>query len=576
MAYLVLARKYRPQTFAEVIEQKQTTQTLMNAISTGRVAHAILFSGPRGTGKTTIARILAKAMNCEQGPTPVPCNQCRSCKEITAGNSADVYEIDGASNNSVDQIRELRGNIKFMPAHSPYKIYIIDEVHMLTQSAFNALLKTLEEPPPHVMFEFATTEPHKIPVTILSRCQRYDLSYVSLSSIVGHLARLCAEEGYEIENRSLELIAREAGGSIRDALSLLDQIMSCTDTRLTHDHVIDILGITNRESLFSLSGAAICGDLPRILDLVDSMYRSGMDIKKIYSELISHFRDLLIVKLGKNMETSAAIPSHEIDLIKKQIKDTTEIHLHQILSILLNDEKTIRYSSQPKIALEMALIKVGRLQPVLPVDTLIEKIEALKDRFQELESRHGNAMGTSDAAPSATGNQPQERISGNPYLKRTGPTAEDTYPPDTNAADPGKTEKIAAEQQAGEKIRSAAQDMDLAEAWEAILAIIDDKHPLLAANLRNSTLSMMHDNKLEVDVYGSKINLDILAQEKNLKTLKTICSTFYGKEMAVRLNHKIKPEEIKRDQRPRQQPGIHPLVIDALEIFGGDIINSRT
>ena len=210
MSYLVLARKYRPQTFEEVIGQDHITRTLANAISSDRVAHAILFSGPRGTGKTTVARILAKTMNCKKGPAPIPCNECRSCKEITSGRAVDVYEIDGASNNSVDQIRELRENVRYMPAHSLYKIYIIDEVHMLSKSAFNALLKTLEEPPSHVMFIFATTEPNKIPITILSRCQRHDFRRISLESISKHMSLLCSKEGKDIKNESLELIAREA------------------------------------------------------------------------------------------------------------------------------------------------------------------------------------------------------------------------------------------------------------------------------------------------------------------------------------------------------------------------------
>ncbi|MBW2100561.1 MAG: DNA polymerase III subunit gamma/tau, partial [Deltaproteobacteria bacterium] len=198
MSYLVLARKYRPQTFDQVVKQDHVTRTLMNAISSGRVSHAILFSGPRGTGKTSVARILAKAMNCEKGPAPIPCNTCRSCREITAGNAVDVFEIDGASNNGVDHIRELRENIKYMPAHSPFKIYIIDEVHMLSMAAFNALLKTLEEPPSHIMFIFATTEPHKIPITILSRCQRHDFRRISLDAITSHLESLCIQEEADI------------------------------------------------------------------------------------------------------------------------------------------------------------------------------------------------------------------------------------------------------------------------------------------------------------------------------------------------------------------------------------------
>ena len=291
MSYLVLARKYRPQTFDQVIEQAHITRTLTNAISSGRVAHAILFSGPRGTGKTTVARILAKAMNCNEGPTPEPCNVCRSCNEITAGHAIDVFEIDGASNNSVDQIRELRGNIKYMPAHSPNKIYIIDEVHMLSSAAFNALLKTLEEPPSHVMFMFATTEPHKIPITILSRCQRYDFRRISLDSISTYMASLCRQEGFEVAEESLGLIAREAGGSMRDALSLLDQIMTGTQGLMTHEQVLDILGVIDRKILFDLSDSILKADIHAVLDLLDDIYDRGHDMKKLYADNLGAFQE---------------------------------------------------------------------------------------------------------------------------------------------------------------------------------------------------------------------------------------------------------------------------------------------
>lgn len=299
MSYLVLARKYRPQTFDEVVKQDHITRTLKNAISAGRVAHAILFSGPRGTGKTTVGRILAKAMNCKDGPVPVPCNQCSSCKEITAGYAADVFEIDGASNNSVDQIRELRGNVKYMPAHSLYKIYIIDEVHMLSIAAFNALLKTLEEPPSHVMFIFATTEPRKIPITILSRCQRHDFRRIDVESISEHMEKICKKEGVEIDPKSLGLIARDANGSMRDGLSLLDQVISCTQGTISHDYVLDILGVVDREIIFKISGAVFRGDIAEILDILDEVYSAGHDMKKLYADLIEHFRNLLIVKMGE-------------------------------------------------------------------------------------------------------------------------------------------------------------------------------------------------------------------------------------------------------------------------------------
>lgn len=255
MAYLVLARKYRPQTFEEVVGQEHVTRTLKNAISGNRVAHAILFSGPRGTGKTTIARILAKAVNCESGPTPTPCNGCRSCQDITAGRGVDVFEIDGASNNSVDQVRELRDNSRYMPAHSRYKIYIIDEVHMLSIAAFNALLKTLEEPPAHVLFFFATTEAHKIPITILSRCQRHDLRRIESAAISQHMEDLCRQEAVSLSSGNLWAIARESGGSMRDALSLLDQVLASRDGQIDDEYVMNLLGGMDRQVLYDLSEA---------------------------------------------------------------------------------------------------------------------------------------------------------------------------------------------------------------------------------------------------------------------------------------------------------------------------------
>ncbi len=258
MEYLVLARKFRPQYFEEVVGQEHVVKTLKNAISQGRVAHAFLFAGPRGIGKTSVARILAKSLNCEKGPTPTPCGECANCKEITDGRSLDVREIDGASNRGIDEIRELRENVKFAPAASKYKVYIIDEVHMLTREAFNALLKTLEEPPAHVIFIFATTESHKVPATIMSRCQCYDFRRISLKEIIANLGKIAAAEGIQVSKSALGWIAEAGDGSMRDAQSVFDQVISYAGKEIKDADVEENLGLKDRKYLFALSAAWKC------------------------------------------------------------------------------------------------------------------------------------------------------------------------------------------------------------------------------------------------------------------------------------------------------------------------------
>ncbi|MEA1969788.1 MAG: DNA polymerase III subunit gamma/tau, partial [Thermodesulfobacteriota bacterium] len=382
MSYQVLALKYRSQTFQDVIGQPHVTTTLANAISSDRVAHAILFTGPRGTGKTTIARILAKAMNCADGPAPTPCNQCNSCKSITASSSPDVFEIDGASNNSVDQIRDLRDNVAYMPSSSTYKIYIIDEVHMLSNAAFNALLKTLEEPPAHVIFIFATTESHKIPVTILSRCQRHDLGRIPLSLIAGHLQDLCRKEGFTLSEESINLIAAEADGSMRDALSLLDRIISSSPEKvITHESIIINLGIIDKLIIFDISAALFKSNGAKLLELINRVHEQGHDLKKFYSNIISHFRDLAVVKICKKNTNVADMSNHDREKIISMVESLSQTYLTQILDILLKEETLIRFSSHTKSALEMVLLKLVQIRPGFEIDELIEKLDNIAKRI---------------------------------------------------------------------------------------------------------------------------------------------------------------------------------------------------
>ena len=551
MSYLVLARKYRPQTFEQVVKQDHVTRTLANAISADRVAHAILFSGPRGTGKTTVARILAKAMNCKEGPVRIPCNECRSCREITKGSAVDVFEIDGASNNSVDQIRELRDNVKYMPAHSLYKIYIIDEVHMLSIAAFNALLKTLEEPPPHVMFIFATTEPRKIPITILSRCQRHDFRRIDVESISEHLKEICTKEGVEIAVESLGLIAREAGGSMRDGLSLLDQVMSCTKGTITHEQMIDILGVIDREILFNLSKAILRADIPEVLDILDEIYSAGHDMKKLYADLIEHFRNLLVVKMVKKTDKLVDIPSHEIDLMIDQVKEVPATFLNQLFELLFREEISILNSTQPRLAVEMVFIKMFQIKPALPIDVLIEKLDNLRKDIYEAKANSRDAE-----------NKPLFQDDGESSQTTSGEVAgiaESIEPFPATPLDPYE---------------------NIDSTWVKLLSIFSEKYPSLAANLKNSSIKSLDHKRLEIEVNGNDFNINMVMKHKNRDIIKKVCSDFFGKDIKViiaakRIQKQDNQDKKSKADRLKQEALSHPLVTDALEIFNGTIVDVK-
>ena len=341
MVYEVLARKWRPQFFQDVVGQEHITQTLVNAIKSDRIAHAYLFSGARGVGKTSVARILAKALNCLELEDGNPCGRCTSCLEITRGSSVDVQEIDGASNRGIDEIRELRENIKYMPSASRFRVYIIDEVHMLTLQAFNALLKTLEEPPPHVKFIFATTEPHKVPITILSRCQRFDFKRIAVSLIMKHIEEITEKEGIEISKPGVSIIAREAEGSMRDAESLLDQVISYAGTKVTEKDIIDILGIIDRDLLFDISGAIIDGSAEKCIEIVEKIYSYGYDIKEFYRALMDHFRNMIVCLIASDRNL-LDLTGDDLDALKTQATRAGLERLQQSLNILIAREESLR------------------------------------------------------------------------------------------------------------------------------------------------------------------------------------------------------------------------------------------
>jgi DNA polymerase III subunit gamma/tau len=366
-SYTVLARRYRPQTFAELVGQGPVARALTNALANGRVAHAYLFTGARGVGKTSTARILAKALNCEKGPTATPCGSCSACVGIAAGDDVDVLEIDGASNTGVDNIRELRSNVVYAPARSRYKIYIIDEVHMLSKGAFNALLKTLEEPPAHVKFIFATTEVDKVPITILSRCQRFDFPGIPLAQIVERLRDIVAGEGMQADDDALELLARRAGGSMRDAQSLLDQLLAFGGDRLTADQVHHLLGTADDDRIAELATAVLAPDPKRALELLDAALVSGSHPGELLDQMIAYWRDMMIVQVAGAEGRDLSVPSRHRAALETHARETGLDAVLAGLDVLGTAKARLRGSSHGRTLVEMAFVRLGRLKDLVSV-----------------------------------------------------------------------------------------------------------------------------------------------------------------------------------------------------------------
>jgi DNA polymerase-3 subunit gamma/tau len=382
MAYEVLARKWRPQQFADVVGQEHVTKTLTNAIESGRVAHAYIFIGSRGIGKTTSARILAKALNCEKGPTPYPCDECDSCKEVMAGNSLDVIEIDAASNTGVDYVRDLRDGARYAPARDAYKIYIIDEVHMLSTAAFNALLKTLEEPPDHVKFIFATTDVHKVLPTILSRCQRFDLRRISVQDIVGRLRAGCKEEGVSISEDALLAIARGAEGGLRDAESALDQIISFRGKEIEEEDVLAVFGLVSRHVLENLAVAILKSDVPSIIQIVAEMDQAGKDLQRVVMELMEHFRNLLVVLYAGKGASALELPEVQIKFYEELAASTAAGRVLRIIDALVETDGRMRYALSKKTLLETGLIRCSRAAETATINELLKQVAELKKNFK--------------------------------------------------------------------------------------------------------------------------------------------------------------------------------------------------
>ncbi len=373
MAYLVFARKWRPLSFEDVVGQEHVTNTLRKAIEKDRVAHAYIFTGTRGVGKTTTARILARALNCEKGPTPTPCGECTSCKNIIGGSSFDVLEIDGASNNSVEDIRELRDNIGYSSMSGKYRIFVIDEVHMLSKSAFNALLKTLEEPPKNVIFIFATTEPHKIPATIHSRCQRYDFRRVGAEQLMEHLAKICTAENIPFEKSALMLVARKAEGSVRDSLSLLDQVCSFCRESLTEKEVRSVLGLVGTDVYREIMKNIVEKDPLPALAAVQNVLFQGYDLHEFLMGFQEHLRNLLFARIPGSLETRGLdFEGEVVNAFVEESKQFAETDLLRMVEVVKKAEFELKWSAFPRFLVEVMILKLLYLDSTVSIEQLLK------------------------------------------------------------------------------------------------------------------------------------------------------------------------------------------------------------
>ncbi|MDH4231160.1 MAG: DNA polymerase III subunit gamma/tau [Nitrospirota bacterium] len=572
MSYLVLARKWRPQGFDDLIGQEPIMNILKNAISQSRISHAYIFSGPRGVGKTTTARILAKALNCKTGPAPSPCGACESCVGITDGSSVDVTEIDGASNNSVDDIRDLRERVKYAPSGGKYKVYIIDEVHMLSTSAFNALLKTLEEPPSHVIFVLATTEMKKIPATVLSRCQHMPFRRISASMIKTRLVQISDAEGIRISSPALSLVAKAADGSVRDSLTILDQLSSFS-SEITEENVQSLLGMADFGILSGVSRALIEGNRVALIDAVNLLSEKGTDFRSFTKELVQFFRDLLVASVVQKPEDALDLSSDEIAVVKDIISASSEDQLTLMLSELMKAEADVRNSSSPRLALEMALIKASFLSSMKPLKEVIENIDYFSRQVR----------GSADEGISV--NTPPVKTA--PVAQKESPETERTATaePEMSYASDEPVNEIMLEKPKGplsenssyeeESIESADEPSgapaasagaDIASAWAKTLEKIDAP---LASKISQATVELKESELLLTLNGGNAVFEDAI--KKNLKSLEGIVSGEYGNKLRIKLATSQKKSPRRKDLKEKVLN--EPLVKEALELFEGRIVD---
>ena len=567
MSYLVFARKYRPQTFEQVVGQAPVVKTLQNSLKRGRVAHALLFSGVRGVGKTTLARLMAKSLNCKEGPTAVPCNECSSCVEISGGSALDLLEIDGASNRGIQEVRELKDKIKFMPTSSRYKIVIIDEVHMLTNEAFNALLKTLEEPPAHVYFMFATTELHKIPVTILSRCQRFELRRVSSEELSGHFHKLAEMEGVELSKTALSLVVREADGSVRDGLSLLDQVLSYGESPIDDNDVVEVLGLVKREIVLGIAEALLTGDRSKALTMLADGFDFGMDVKRFITDLLECYRTLLLIKIG-NCEQLL----QQSDEDTEQLRTLAQAHplesIHHKLNLLMQTADDLRFSFQPRLTLETSFLSIVSAGDVVGVDTLLGKLSTALESLPDQSAVARPALSDTPKSESVPQEKKNEAViteepRGSSPLESTF-TLEPANHPEEAEAPPEEPDQ---------------PRRDVRKDWLEFIAFLKNEKEWMAQSLQQ-TVSVKEDNKELLLEFDDPNDCFVLRSKENRQILTEYVLDFFQQELSVRI---ISPDNSNgsgvqnsdEPKRRRQQLANHQVVRMAEEVFNGRVGDIR-
>ncbi len=615
MAYQVIARKYRPQRFEEVVGQEHVTRTLSNAIIQNRIAHAYLFVGPRGTGKTTIARIFAKCLNCTDGPRVDFSDEDPRCIEISEGRSLDVLEIDGASNRGIDEIRELRDTAAYAPANGRFKIYIIDEIHMLTREAFNALLKTIQEPPPHVKFMFATTEPEKLLTTILSRCQRFDLKRIPVKLIVNQLEFICGNEGVQAEREALEAIARGSEGCLRDAESTLDQLISFCGDKIKEEDVLSAFGLTSRAEIQKLTGAILDNDLGEALKSLHILMDNGKDIARLNSDLLMHFRNLALFQISKGNRSLTEVSDSEWACIEAQSSKVSLEGLSRIMDILVGNEWKLSSAASRSVVMELSLVEVFKAKDALSLDVLLQKLEHLKKSSTASSGRDSSVPAKAqpsfsqknpniESAPRSQTPAPEVSSAANQSQRSEPVPASRPMSPYAGLA---RSQKPAGVAVILSQPESKPYPKDLNAFWGELLGYIKNLDPFLYGVLRGCVLTSFKGGVLEVGLpvqdTGLQLVLDTPEKKKIFQDYLASCGypncrvVFEASALAKMVEpephaeQQVAVEESQAGVQPQREPPItkltevskpppfeeidfknDPLIKKALEVFQATIV----